>query len=154
MRLDLNQLEVVILDSAYSKMISIMRRRLFVETGGPLVGFCKNAKRVEIVDLTGPGPKSMQGIFGVEIDGEHSQNFCDQVYKKSDGAYDYIGDWHCHPSFSVTPSQPDREAISLMASVDGIIDTPVSIILSRFSKKMNCYIWDRSDLVRVKVRVV
>ena len=153
MRLNLDELEIVLLRSAYLKMKSIMGERLFCETGGPLVGLRERAQRIVIIDLTGPGPKSKQSMFGVEIDGNHSQHFCDERYESSNGAYDYIGDWHCHPSFSVSPSQPDREAISLMASVDGIVDNPVSLIASRFTKKIHSYIWDGSDLVRVKLRI-
>jgi integrative and conjugative element protein (TIGR02256 family) len=132
-------------------MISIMRQKLFVETGGPLIGFFENSKRIVIVDLTDSGPKSKQSMFGVEIDGEHSQRFCDEMYQSSNGVYDYMGDWHCHPSFSLSPSEPDREAISLMASVDGIVDNPVSLIASRFTKKIHSYVWDGYDLIRVKL---
>lgn len=130
-----------------------MKRQWLCETGGPLVGYHWPPNQIVVVAASGPGPKSWQSIWEVEIDGEHSQQFCDALYQSSSGRYDYIGDWHCHPSFSITPSLQDAEAIALMAEVKGVVDNPISVIASKFTGKFYGYFWTGEALESVRLIV-
>lgn len=128
-----------------------MKRQWLCETGGALVGYELESNQIVVVSASGPGPKSRQRIWGVEIDGEHSQQFCGAFYKSSNGCYDYVGDWHCHPSLSIAPSRQDAEAMAIMAAVEGITDNPISVIVSKFTGKMHGYVWTGEALQPVRL---
>ncbi len=98
-----------------------------------------------ITNVSGPGTRASCQLFAVQVDGNHAQEFCDQVYHDSQGKCDYIGDWHCHPGFSLRPSKSDHSAMKLIAETGGIIPNPVSLIYSRLTGKFKTYEWTEND---------
>ena len=115
------------------------------ETGGPMVGYCRSDATLVITDVAGPGPRAICRMNSVTIDGQHSQQFCDQVFKATDGFCDYVGVWHCHPSLSLRPSQGDETAMKLMANTNGLTSKPVSLIYSRISHRLKAYLCDNDS---------
>ena len=115
------------------------------EIGGAMVGFESKDGRLIITDIAGPGPKGKCLPFNVMIDGEHSQNFCDQAHRRSNGLWDFVGDWHCHPSFLIRPSEGDQQAMKLLADTPKMPLRLVSLIYSSWTGRFRLYQWCRSE---------
>lgn len=110
------------------------------ETGGPLVGYISEDNALVVVDAGGPGPKAKFSFFNITIDGEHAQFFCDKVYRESEGLYDYVGDWHRHMCFSLSPSTDDVNAMIKIASFEYCpVKNPISLIYRRFPEGVAIY---------------
>ncbi len=127
---------------ALGKIKSFIRKDRRFEIGGPMVGHVSSTNVIYIEDVEGPGPRGICLPYNVTIDGQHSQRFCDEAHEKSNGKWDYIGDWHCHPGISMQPSSGDSEAIRLMAETSGLTASPVSLIYSRILRLYRIYEWD------------
>ena len=88
----------------------------------------------------------------MEIDGAFAQKFCDVEFRRSDGVVDYVGDWHCHPSFSTKPSGQDHDAMMTMSDFAGSpTRTPITLVYSRLSSRFAVYIFDGGKLRALKV---
>lgn len=147
-------LRVVLLERAYLKIVSLMKPVWFRETGGALVGYLNDSREVIITDACGPGPRAESQLLSIKIDGEYTGNFCNEVFRKSNGRYDYIGDWHCHPSFYIRPSEMDRLTMVELSEVEGLPDFPISVIFSRFTRGFEVYYLNREKkLSRLTSRV-
>lgn len=110
------------------------------ETGGPLAGYLSGDGAVVVTHAGGPGPRAVVGPFSVQIDGEHATAFCDQIYRESQGSFDYIGDWHRHIGWALKPSPPDEQAIRDVAvSGSCSLEAPTSIIYRRIPEGLCAY---------------
>ncbi len=135
-----------ILESALAALIAEARRYRFKESGGPLAGYVSEDDAVVVTHAAGPGRKGVRGLLGVTISGEHAQAFCDDVWRRSGGLFDYVGDWHSHIGFSVRNSASDVIALREMAVHCSSRPTnpvsPVSLILSRPTLRFAVYAFD------------
>jgi len=127
--------------SALGKIRALVRSSGTRETGGPMVGFVTDEHELVIADVAGPGQNGKCMPFNVTVDGEHSQRFCDLAYRNSGGKFDFVGDWHCHPSICIRPSEGDRQAMKLLADTPGLVPNPVSLIYSSFLRVFRIYEW-------------
>lgn len=134
-----------ILSTAHRKIQKLMADGCIHETGGPMVGYVTDDNAIVIKDVAGPGSHGIRRFLSVWIDGDHSQRFSDQAFHQSGGTVDYVGDWHCHPGFSVRPSGRDHAAIKEMAEIKGILSHPISMILSRMSGRFQVYEWSEDS---------
>lgn len=137
--------------AALGKIRRAIRKSCGKETGGPMVGWTAADGILRVVDVSGPGEAGTCGKYMVTIDGDHSQRFCDAAFYRSKGRIDFVGDWHCHPSYLIRPSQGDVEAMRLLASVPGLPDHPVSLIHSAFLPKFKVFRLDREQLTRLRL---
>ena len=97
------------------------------ETGGILVGAIEN-NCVIIQHAVGPGPTATHKHARFKRDGNYSQETLDRFVQKSQGKYDYIGEWHSHPVHS-PPSRVDIDSMIWIASNKVYdIDEPILLI--------------------------
>lgn len=89
-------------------------RRFPRETGGILVGKLDGDYSL-IEYATGPGPTAQHAFQSFKRDGNYSQTRLDIIVARSQGEYDYIGEWHSHPK-RVGPSFRDRAAMRWIAN--------------------------------------
>jgi len=144
---------IVIENSVVSIAKREMRRAKFTETGGALVGHLEGHHLV-ITSASGPGPRAELRMRSVLIDGEHATRFCARVRSQTDGADDYVGDWHCHLGYSLEPSELDYDAMKTMATFESATNVnPVSVIWSKWSGKLRAYYFDDARVLR-EIRVV
>jgi integrative and conjugative element protein (TIGR02256 family) len=126
--------------SALDTIRSEVQRTKLTETGGPLVGYISNDGALVVTHANGPGPRAELEFRSVLIDGVAAQQFCDNLARLSDGKLDYVGDWHCHPGFSLLPSDQDLEAMKLIANAPNwSIKNPVSLIYRRWPERYCVY---------------
>lgn len=137
--------------SALCKIRAFVKSARSCETGGPMVGFVAGNRSLMITDVEGPGPKGKCSPFSVTIDGEHSQQFCDRIHQETNGTWDYVGDWHCHPGFSLRPSDDDSRAMHLLANTPGLVENPVSLIYSRGRRMYRVYEWENCERCLISV---
>lgn len=127
--------------SALNKIRELAKKAKRLEVGGPMVGYTTDENELVITDVAGPGLNGKCMPFNVTVDGEHSQRFCDLAYRDSGGKLDFVGDWHCHPSICIRPSEGDRQAMKLLAETPGLVPNPVSLIYSSFLRVFRIYEW-------------
>jgi integrative and conjugative element protein (TIGR02256 family) len=141
---------VIILPQCLTFIRAESRKARGVETGGPLVGYVANNHMLIVTDASGPGPRAKLERYGVTIDGEHAQKFCDKSLRKSDGLFDYVGDWHKHPGISLKPSGQDVLAMKTMANFEhSPTKYPISLIYRMWPKALKVYVWDGSGVLRI-----
>ena len=131
-----------IVPSALRKIRSLVKSAKDCEIGGPMVGFLTEDQALVITDVEGPGPRGKCLPFNVTIDGEYSQKFCDMLHRNTNGAWDFVGDWHCHPGIFLRPSVGDCLAMKLLADTPGLVANPVSLIYSRVLRTYRIYEWE------------
>lgn len=147
--------KIKITNSALEKLRAFVRTAGKFEIGGPMVGFMAEDGMI-VVDLEGPGKKGKCAAFTVTIDGDHSKEFCDAAFRESRGLLDYVGDWHCHPSICLRPSQGDHQAMEILADSPGLTSNPISLIYGSIFGRFKIYKWDdlRRRLVVISHKVI
>lgn len=143
----------VVLEPAVSAaIVAEMRRAKGTETGGVLVGYTRECELIACA-ASGPGPRAELSRHKVMVDGEFAAKFCQQMFERTDGRCDYIGDWHCHLSCLVIPSELDHNAMRIMAEFPSSPTRhPVSVIRAKWSGRTKAYRYDER-LVRVPLIV-
>ena len=140
--------QATIAKHAWAQIRREMQTARLTETGGALVGY-PEGDTLHITAASGPGPKAVLRLFSVEIDGAFAQKFCDAELRKSDGTVDYVGDWHCHPSLSIKPSNQDYNAMKIMSDFTGSpTRTPVTLICSRLTSRFSIYVFNGSGKLK------
>jgi integrative and conjugative element protein (TIGR02256 family) len=128
--------------AAMKTITAEMRKAMFTETGGALVGYLDRAVLV-VTAASGPGPRGRLSYTRVMIDGVHAAQFCQRAFRESGGRIDYVGDWHCHLSCVVRPSVLDRVAMKTMVEFEqSNTRHPVSLIRARWSRRMKAFRYD------------
>jgi integrative and conjugative element protein (TIGR02256 family) len=134
---------IAVCSTALERIKTLVKTSKSLEIGGPMVGYISNETLV-IADVSGPGPHGKCLPYSVTIDGDHSKTFCDSAYASSNGKLDFVGDWHCHPSTSLRPSEGDRRAMQLLAETPGLPSNPVSLIYSSILGTYRVFAWHKS----------
>jgi integrative and conjugative element protein (TIGR02256 family) len=145
-------LRVVLMESAVKEMRAQMRKVLFTETGGPMVGYRKD-DTLFVTAAAGPGVGGELRMCSVLIDGESAARFCALAHETSRGRDDYVGDWHCHLSWSIRHSSLDVDAMRQMAEWEfSPTKHPVSVIWSKWRRGyVRAFVYDDGVLRPVKV---
>lgn len=118
-----------------------VRRSRWTETGGPLAGSVTEDGALLVTHAAAPGKRGRRERFSVLIDGESAQEFCDALYRESGGKLDYVGDWHTHLGWSLTPSKRDVAAMQEMAAFEFCpVRNPVSLIYRSLPEKFLVYV--------------
>jgi len=147
---------VFVLQTALDSIRREARRFLCRETGGPLTGYVSLDNAIVVTHSAGPGRKGVRRPFSVTISGKAAQAFCDDVYRKSNGSFDYVGDWHSHLGYSPGYSGADVEAMMVMAAfVHCPGRNPISLIYGRYSDLFGVYVLgDDAQFHQVPVSVL
>jgi integrative and conjugative element protein (TIGR02256 family) len=72
-------------------------QKLPIEIGGILVRRY-DGSFADIVHAVGPGTLAQHSTSRFTRDGTYAQEQLDALYVASEGVYDYLGEWHSHPS--------------------------------------------------------
>lgn len=76
------------------------------EAGGVLVGE-RRGQHIVITHISEPGPGDIRSRTRVERKGDHHQKKVDELFRRSDGFFVYLGEWHTHPEDFPQPSSLD-----------------------------------------------
>jgi integrative and conjugative element protein (TIGR02256 family) len=99
------------------------------ETGGILVG-TRADDVVTIRKVSPPGPKAVHRRFWFSRDTDFLQRWLDEEYDRTDGAVDYVGEWHVHPRLNAPPSCVDRRALWRIACKSNYVTAePILLIV-------------------------
>jgi integrative and conjugative element protein (TIGR02256 family) len=91
-------------------------RQFPLETGGVLVGYCSpDWSRVVVTAVSGPGHGAIHARSRFNPDAEFQAEFVAKSYRDSGRIWQYLGDWHCHPSGVAKPSWIDRRTLCNIA---------------------------------------
>jgi Prokaryotic homologs of the JAB domain len=94
-------------------------QRLPNETGGVLLGSFDMARKVALVSLALSSPEDSKEWPTVYIRGSAGlQGVVSRSEIATGGGFEYIGEWHSHPSGATAgASRDDRRALSLLSEV-------------------------------------
>jgi integrative and conjugative element protein (TIGR02256 family) len=85
------------------------------ETGGVLFGYRTDEDDIVVTDATGPGPRARHSWRFFEPDTRYCQEQLSRIYRETQGAVSYLGEWHTHPYGSTLPSRRDSATMSQIA---------------------------------------
>ncbi|MBK7378047.1 MAG: ThiF family adenylyltransferase [Ignavibacteriales bacterium] len=132
------KIKIRILKDVYEFMKNEVINTKKIETGGVLIGFKGKSNCIYICNATHPGPKAVRTEVWFERDIEYCQQILNEEYEKYGNKGIYIGEWHCHPSRSNSPSNRDLLSLSEIAESENyLVDEPVMLIFSD-ELKLNC----------------
>lgn len=116
-----------------------MRRHLFMsgsrEIGGILMGEEIGDQMFEIVDFSVDTSRGTRAQF--VRDADHHDEALSTFFERTGDEYsrfNYLGEWHSHPSFSVNPSFQDVRAMHDLVDGTGEVDFAV-LFISRLKWK-------------------
>ncbi len=97
-------------DNSIEKLKKYQQKNGECESGGILVGEVYPVENKVIVKDIIVSKQAKRSFMGVNIDKKEMQKKLEEIRKKTDYKYYYIGDWHTHPEISPTPSWIDKES--------------------------------------------
>lgn len=127
------------------------------EIGGCLVGYQEDDTLI-VTHASGAGENAKMGYDYIEIDGEYTTEFCNQLNEKSNHRLYFLGDWHTHLSDNLSPSMRDLNAMKSLSSFMPIEykHTIITVIINHFNTRcLRAYCLDGSDkLYQVSCSVI
>jgi integrative and conjugative element protein (TIGR02256 family) len=100
------------------------------ETGGILLGHLVDAATLRITRASPPGPRAIHLRLAFSRDTRFLQRYLDDVYDRTAGHEDYVGEWHVHPALDAPPSYVDRRSLWRIARRRNYAtDNPVLLII-------------------------
>lgn len=102
---------VLIGPSVRSAIAAHVRAAPKTETGGILIGRDVVQGILEVTVATGPGPRAVRRRHFFLRDKAFLQRVLDREVARSDGAVEYVGEWHVHPALNAPPSFVDRRSL-------------------------------------------
>lgn len=105
-----------------------------LETGGILLGSPIDEATIHVTRASPPGPRARHGPFSFSRDTPYLQRYLDEIHDRTEGAEDYIGEWHVHPALDAPPSRTDRRSLWRIARRKNYAtDNPILIIVGHTS---------------------
>ncbi|MDY0170708.1 MAG: ThiF family adenylyltransferase [Thermoguttaceae bacterium] len=121
------------LDEWVSREVGMLRRRkLPKETGGVLIGsFDLERKVVYVVDAL-PSPPDSEEWPTLYIRGCRGlKRRVDEIARLTDGALQYVGEWHSHPDHcSTAPSREDFDVFAWLTEIVGMEGLPGVMVIA------------------------
>ncbi len=78
------------------------------------------------------GPAAVRWRSGFKPDADFQEAEIERIFRSSDGAVTYLGDWHSHPTAPAVPSKPDRRTLRRIATdPDAQCPMPTMLILEQ-----------------------
>jgi integrative and conjugative element protein (TIGR02256 family) len=122
---------VVIGLSVRSTITAHVRAAPKTETGGILIGR-ELGDALEITFASGPGPRAVRRKHYFLRDKVFLQRVLDREVARSNGAVEYVGEWHVHPALDAPPSFIDRRSLRRIARRRNYpTDRPVLLIVEK-----------------------
>ena len=130
-------------DSAFSFMVSEAKATAPLETGGVLLGYWVTRHEVVITRCIGPGPNAVHRRSSYRPDYDYQEAEIERVFRETEGAHVYLGDWHTHPGAKTAHlSWKDRATIRRIAeSPDAQAPTPLMLVLCGDDVDWAPYAW-------------
>lgn len=131
-----SRFEVLIDDAALRSMVNSCSFAGSMETGGILIGSLSGEGRLAVIcEATSKPADSAAGWAWFKRGSEGLQTL---LARKWDRGLHYLGEWHFHPGGGCQPSDPDKLAMTKIAS-DGRYDCREPILVILGGKMPNNY---------------
>lgn len=122
------------------------------EAGGVLLGrLLGDPGDIVIDDISAPLPKDKRSLFSFWRARDPHQKRVNEAWKASDGACNYLGEWHSHPEDDPTPSSHDiSEWKRIVKEAKFEQDDLIFVIVGR--KRMRAWSVNRSNQALNKLK--
>lgn len=112
------------------RMLDLAAAKAPNETGGILIGR-RQGDTLTIVSASDAGPNAISEPTRFQRDGKYCQDFLLGQVRQLGADYDYVGEWHSHPSTSPEPSSRDTDSFTEIAEdPDVLTAAPLLIIVT------------------------
>lgn len=133
-------MQVEFVDSVKDQLRKALRAAGSREIGGVLMGEQIEPGQFRVVDLTIDSQTGGQAHF-VRSSEAHAEAlnafFCETGHQYD--RFNYLGEWHSHPRFPVTPSAQDVESMADLVNGERGIDFAVLLIVRlQWWRKISC----------------
>ena len=120
----MSKINFILPNKVKNKITTALRKYGPNEIGGILIGSKKEENHFEIVDISISNEESSPSFWGFIRETKKSEKLLKKHFKKSTGYY--LGEWHSHPKFRLTPSTKD---ISTMIGILGDENYGVTFVI-------------------------
>ncbi len=112
------------------------------ESGGLILGYWASPTDCVVTHLTTPGPKAIRASARFVPDPEHDEQLVERLWRATDGASTYLGDWHSHPVSDGSLSGKDRRTLGRIAGdPEAFAPNPIMAVLARPAKRWLLEAW-------------
>ena len=121
------------------------------ETGGILLGF-NDQNNIYITHATKAGEKALHSPFRFMRDYYFSKRELDNIFIKTEGKCDYIGEWHSHPTNNSISILDKFSLLSLTLNPFNNIDKPLLLINVNTGQiwRKDVFVYDKLKLCKLK----
>jgi len=106
------------------------------ETGGVFMGYYAKNKDVVVTYLIDAGPNTIHKKSRFTPDQNYQLERIASIYKETNGAITYLGDWHTHPNGKAELSLLDKRTLTKIAyTPESKNQTPIMMILGKYPEK-------------------
>ena len=103
-------------DNVVYKLLKMYERNCISETGGIILGkFNQDYSEYLITDICEVKSSLRKTPVSFIRDSEIAQGMINDIWKKSDGSINYLGEWHTHVMMRAKPSRTDKNTIIKIA---------------------------------------
>ena len=142
---------VIMSDSVRNFINSYSSECLPNETGGILLGF-NDQNNIYITHATKAGEKAIHSPFKFMRDYRFSKQELDNIFVKTEGQCDYIGEWHSHPSNRSISLLDMFSLLSLTLNPFNNINQPILLINVNDGEnwRKDIFVYDNLKLCKLK----
>ena len=149
MNYDINNLKIIVNNEILSNIRRYYRSNIKYETGGILLGkFNKENRVIEITEIYELKTSLFSRIL-YKRSARKAQKIIDRRWHQTNGAINYIGEWHTHPNMQAIPSSTDINSLKeITEKVKGILPGTILIIAGK-DEKINLIV-QKGNVIRIK----
>lgn len=143
---------VLIDDNTMTEIVSLQKGDHKKECGGIILGSITNDYRIIIRGIPKATNDKKSSKCTCIIDKRIAQKVIDDIFRETDGAVTYIGEWHTHPVNAPTFSNQDLQTIKEQFS-SNVIYTNFLLMLIIGRKQLELSIYTNNKLTSVSSEI-
>jgi integrative and conjugative element protein (TIGR02256 family) len=117
------------------------------ESGGLVLGYWATTTEGVVTHVTTPGPKAVRGQSRFVPDADHDEIEVERLWRQTDGATTYLGDWHSHPSSGGGLSWKDQRTLDRIArDPSAFAPTPLMLVVAKPDRSWVLAAWRGSRI--------
>ena len=132
MNYDINNLKIIVNDKILDNIRRYYCSNINYETGGILLGkFNKENRVIEITEVY-ELKTNLFREFCIKRSARKAQKIINRRWHETNGAINYIGEWHTHPNMQAVPSSTDINSLKeITEKVKGVLPGTILIIAGK-----------------------
>jgi integrative and conjugative element protein (TIGR02256 family) len=149
MNYDINNLKIIVNDKILDNIRRYYCSNINYETGGILLGkFNKENRVIEITEVYELKTNLFSRIL-YKRSARKAQKIINRRWHETNGAINYIGEWHTHPNMQAVPSSTDINSLKeITEKVKGVL--PGTILIISGKDDQTNLILQKDNVIRIQ----